>query len=67
MVHHSVDVFDAEEIGRWPSSRRGLRMDFNAPPFDFQVEFLLQLFDEALADIAEGSDIVGKNFDADRH
>jgi len=42
-------------------------MDLHAQPFDFEVEFLLQLFDDALADIAEGSDIIGKNFDMDGH
>ena len=67
MIHHSVNVFDAEEFGQWPSFRRGIRMNFNAPPFDCNVEFLLQLFDDALADVAEGSDVVRKNFDADRH
>jgi hypothetical protein len=42
-------------------------MNLHTPPFDFKVEFLLQLFDDALADVAEGSDIVGKNFYAGSH
>jgi len=42
-------------------------MNFYAPPFDCKVEFLLQFFDDTLADIAEGSDVVRKNLDADRH
>jgi hypothetical protein len=42
-------------------------MDLHAQPFDRKVEFLLQLFDDALADVAEGSDVVGENLDTDRH
>jgi hypothetical protein len=42
-------------------------MDLHAPPFDFEIEFLLQLFDDALADIAEGSDVIGKYLHADGH
>ena len=36
-------------------------MDFYTAPVDLKNEFLLQLFDDALADIAEGSDIVGED------
>ncbi len=42
-------------------------MDLDAPPFDNQVEFLLQLFDDTLADKAERSYIVGKDLHLDRH
>ncbi len=42
-------------------------MNLYTPPFDCKVKFLLQLFDDALADVAEGSDIVGKNFYAESH
>jgi hypothetical protein len=42
-------------------------MDLHAPPFHRKVEFLLQLFDDALADVAEGSDVVGEDFNADGH
>jgi len=42
-------------------------MDLHAPPFDLEVEFLFQLFDDALADIAEGSDVIGKDLHADGH
>jgi hypothetical protein len=42
-------------------------MDFHAPPFDFELEFLLQLFDDAFADVAEGSDVVGKDLHAYGH
>jgi hypothetical protein len=42
-------------------------MDFQTLPFYLKVEFLLQLFDDALADVAEGSDVIGKNRNADAH
>ncbi len=42
-------------------------MDLDAPPFDNQIEFLLQFFDDALADKAERSYIVGKDLQLDRH
>jgi hypothetical protein len=42
-------------------------MDFDAPPFYLKIEFLLQLFDDALADVAERSDIIGKDLNTDRH
>jgi hypothetical protein len=67
MTHHSIDVFNTEELCQRPSSWRGLRMNLNAAPFDCKVELLLQLFDDALADVAEGSDVIGKNFYADSH
>ena len=42
-------------------------MDLHALPFDFEVEFLFQLFDDALANVAEGSDVIGKHLHADGH
>jgi hypothetical protein len=42
-------------------------MDFDAQPLDSQVEFLPELFDDAFADIAEGSDVIGKNADGYGH
>jgi hypothetical protein len=42
-------------------------MNLNAQPLDVKIELLLQLFDDALADIAEGSDIVGKDANGDCH
>jgi len=42
-------------------------MNLRAPPRDLKIELLLQLFDDAFADVAEGSDIVGKNLQVDGH
>ena len=42
-------------------------MDLNAQPFHLEIEFLLQLFDKALADEAERSYIVGKDPDVYAH
>jgi hypothetical protein len=42
-------------------------MDLHAPPFDLKIELLLQLFDDAFADIAEGSDVIGKDLNAYGH
>jgi hypothetical protein len=42
-------------------------MDLHAPPFHGKVELLLELFDDALADVAEGSDVVGKDFNVYAH
>jgi len=42
-------------------------VDLDAPPDDLKVEFLFQLFDDALADVAEGSDVIGEDLHADGH
>ncbi len=42
-------------------------MQFVANPNIFNGVFLFQLIDNALADIAEGSDIIGKYFKANHH
>ena len=42
-------------------------MDLHASPEDIEVEFLFQLFDDALADVTEGSDVIGKDLHADGH
>ena len=40
-------------------------MDFVADPGVFNVKFVLKLIDNTLADIAEGSDVVEKDFHPD--
>jgi hypothetical protein len=67
MLHHAVDIIRAKEFGKGPTFRRRFRMDLNTTPFDNKIELLLQLFDDALADVAEGSDIVGKDLNRDGH
>jgi hypothetical protein len=42
-------------------------MKLVAGPGVFNVIFLLKLIDKALADITEGSDIIGENLDIDAH
>jgi hypothetical protein len=42
-------------------------MDLYTPPFDLEIELLPQLFDDAFADVAEGSDVIGKNFNVNTH
>jgi|WetSurMetagenome_2_1015567.scaffolds.fasta_scaffold920600_2 hypothetical protein len=42
-------------------------MEFVADPSIVDVVYLLQLIDNALADIAEWSDVVGKDSDVDAH
>ena len=42
-------------------------MDFHALPFDLKIELLLKFFDDPFADVAEGSDIIGKNLNAYGH
>src|SRR5512144_2208800 len=67
VLHHARDVRRAVKLGQGPSFRRCLGMDLNAGPFHREIELLLQLFDDALADVAEGSDVVGKDLHADGH
>jgi hypothetical protein len=42
-------------------------MDLHASPFDLKIVLLLQSFDDAFADVAEGSDIIRKNLNAYGH
>ena len=67
MLHHAVYIIRAKEFGQGPTFRRRFRMDLNTTPFDNKVELLLQLFDDTLADVAERSDIVGKDLNRDGH
>jgi hypothetical protein len=42
-------------------------MDLHTSPLNLKVEFLFQLFDDALADVAKGSDVIGKDLHAYGH
>jgi hypothetical protein len=42
-------------------------MDLHAPPFDMKIELLLQFFDDAFADVAERSDIIGIDLNGNGH
>ena len=42
-------------------------MDLESQPFHAEVKFLLQLVDKFPADVAEGSDVVGKDLNVDAH
>lgn len=42
-------------------------MEFKAQPGVIDIEFFLKVVDNALADVAEWSDIVGKNLKFDCH
>jgi len=53
--------------GQQYAFRGRLWMNFKGEPFILDGKFFFQLVDNALADIAEGSDIIGKYFEADHH
>jgi hypothetical protein len=42
-------------------------MDLQTLPGDLEVKFLLEFFDDAIADVAEGSDVIGKDLHAYGH
>jgi hypothetical protein len=42
-------------------------MDLQTLPLHGEIELLFQLFDDALADIAEGSDVIGKDRNTNTH
>src|SRR5512143_3703712 len=67
VLHHALDVHRAVKLGQGPSFRRRLGMDLNAGPFHRDIELFLQFFDDALADVAEGSDVIGEDLHADGH
>lgn len=67
MFHHPRDILRSEEVGEGSSLHRRFRMDLDTAPIQRKFKLLLQLFDDAFADIAEGSDIVREYFDADCH
>ncbi len=64
---HAPDVLRAEEVGQGAARCRRFRMDLDSPPHDGELEFLFQLFDDALADEAIRSDVIGKDLDFYRH
>ena len=57
--HDALDVLGREALCHGRPLRGRLGMDLHAPPFDLKIELLLQLFDDAFADVAEGSDVIG--------
>jgi len=65
MLHHAVDVLLPEELGQGPPPRWRIWVNFQAGPFHVEVKLLSQLFDDALADVAEGSYVIGENADVD--
>ncbi len=67
VLHHAFDVLRTEALCHGGPLRGRFRMDLHAPPFDLKIELLLQFFDEAFADVAEGSDIVGKDLNECGH
>jgi hypothetical protein len=42
-------------------------MDLYTPPFDLEIELLLQFFDDTFADVAERSDVIGEDADVGGH
>ncbi len=67
VFHDAVDVLGTESRCHGCPLRGRFRMDLNAPPFDLKVELMLQSFDDAFANVAEGSDIIGKDLNAYGH
>jgi hypothetical protein len=67
VLHHAFDVLGTEPRCHERPLGRRFRVELHAEPFDLEVEFLFQLFDDALADVAEGSDVIGIHLHADGH
>ena len=67
VLHHPFDVPCGVEFRQEPAFRGRVGMDFHADPFNREVELLLELFDDAFADVAEGSDVIGEHLYADCH
>jgi DNA-binding ferritin-like protein (Dps family) len=42
-------------------------VDLHADPLCLEIELLPELFDDALADVAERSDVIGEDVEAGRH
>ena len=67
VLHHAFDVLRTEALFHGGPPGGSFRMNLHAPPFDLKIELLLQFFDDAFADVAEGSDIVGKDLNEYGH
>jgi len=61
VLHDSFDVLRTETLCHGGPLGGRFRMDLHAPPIYLKVELLLQFFDDAFADVAEGSYIIGKD------
>jgi hypothetical protein len=56
-----------ESLGEQYTLGRRLRMKLVTYPSLFDCIFFFQLVDKALADITEGSNVIGKDFEVDHH
>ncbi len=67
VLHHALDVLGPEPRCHGGPLGGRFRMDLYTPPFDLKIELLLHLFDDAVADVAEGSNVIGKDLNAYGH
>jgi hypothetical protein len=65
--HDTLDVIGREALCHGGPLKGRLGMDLHATPFDLKIELLFQLFDDAFADIAEGSNVIGIYLNAYGH
>jgi hypothetical protein len=59
------EIITLESLGKQHSGGRRFRVHLVAHPGVFDGVFFFQLVDNALADVTEGSDIIGKYFEVD--
>jgi hypothetical protein len=62
MIVHPGNIIALESFRQQHPSGRRFRVEFIADPGFVDVVSLLQFVDNALADVAEGSDIIGEYF-----
>jgi hypothetical protein len=67
MLHHEVDINLPEQLGQGSSTFRSIGVDLHANPFHVEVKLLFKLFDDALADVAERSDVIGEDSNTGGH